>query len=315
MKRFRLGFSFLKVLTLSTVILITCVSFLDDHSGYDSLIIDRVQSKATIVPFNYVRKKIVVQVQIMNHDNYNFVVDSGIYPSVISKELAGEIGLTLRNKGTVSGYGSERNYYFHCSIPAMAVGQLEIRELDAVAMDLSRFDQIGVRVDGILGFEFLKRFATRIDFENYQLSLFQRLPNEYLLDKTVNEDYVLFPMYLDGGKIPKIQGVRIGDEIITAWIDTGAEAELVLSHRSAENLKIKKDYQFIEKRKGTGANGVFYAENYAIPSIEISSFVHEEVMASVFSEGGNNLIGNGLMEHYNVTLDYIGKRIFFEKRE
>jgi len=109
----------------------------------------------------------------------NFLIDTGASRSVFDPVTASKFIENLqfeRKEGLTAGVGSsdlESSTFF---IDELSVGDLEIRDYEAVALDLENihemYGKLGLpRIDGILGGDLLKRYKALINYRIRKLRL------------------------------------------------------------------------------------------------------------------------------------------------
>lgn len=260
--------------------------------------------------FNYVRQKIIVQVYLRKKGPFNFVIDTGVHPSGVDFKLAKEVGMPLGSiDGYVAGFGNDRIPLYRTSMDAMEVGNLQLKAVRAVAFDMSHLKVEEIPIHGILGHDFLRRFATRIDYANDSLTFFKKLPEYY---EEALEQFVKRTFELDGGLIPKSDDLIINGKHINAWLDTGAGTTISLSRTTAEQLgfgEVAKEGRMVPAR---GSRGDFQLREIKIDSISIFGIKKKEVTCMVFERGGKDIIGNGFFQEYVVTFDYPNRKLYLE---
>ena len=106
---------------------------------------------------------IVVQGSIGSMEKRNLVIDTGAYPSVIDTPVVKKLGLpgqagemrvvafTLKAESVV--------------VPNIRIGPLDVHNIRVVARDLTGLsEQLGVRVDGLIGLDVLANANFRVDY-------------------------------------------------------------------------------------------------------------------------------------------------------
>ena len=105
---------------------------------------------------------------------YQFALDTGASATVISPELARDLGISNTDVVQALGAGGSVTAAVG-SIESLAVGDAEIRNLGVAVVDffdrLSR--EIGEKLDGIIGYNYLKEFRLTIDYPSQILYLEQ----------------------------------------------------------------------------------------------------------------------------------------------
>ena len=114
----------------------------------------------------------MVPVQINGTGPYQFVLDTGATLTCVDQSLAER--LELPKPVGMIGYGAtvgEAGTVGLHRIDTLSVGDATASRLTACALDLQRMHKVGLKVDGLLGLNFLKSFKVSLDFERQVLSL------------------------------------------------------------------------------------------------------------------------------------------------
>lgn len=271
--------------------------------------------KKVSVPFDYSHKEIIVETYIDGKGPFSFMIDTGIYPSMISLDVAKELGIKLgRSGGNVLGIaGSENHPYYPINLDDVAVGGYKVESLKAISAEMSHFSNEEFHLDGVLGHSFLKDLITRIDYsgETVEFSVIQS--EEFLEGKSEGHDYLSIPLELAGGRIPVLKNVFIKGKRITAWLDTGSSAVLTLSGSTRRALDMSDNIVEGAAAIVTGTRGSFELDVAIIDVVSIGSFQRDSVQTILFSNGGQNLLGNPFFENYILTMDYINDRVYLER--
>ena len=115
---------------------------------------------------------VLVPVHINGAGPYQFVLDTGATLTCVDQSLAER--LELPKPVGMIGYGStvgETGTVGLHRIDTLNVGHASASRLTACALDLRRMEQVGLKVDGLLGLNFLKSFNVALDFQRKILSL------------------------------------------------------------------------------------------------------------------------------------------------
>jgi predicted aspartyl protease len=121
------------------------------------------------VPFRIHEHLIIVQASIGDLRNLNFALDTGSTYTVLSKDLGRKLGL----KGEtvkVSAFGREVKMK-KAFLKVLALSQVEFEHIEARLFNMPRVD--GLRLDGLIGLDVLKRTTVTLDFEKGELLLGQ----------------------------------------------------------------------------------------------------------------------------------------------
>lgn len=137
------------------------------------------------VPFRFIENHIFVPV-IIEGEETMWVVDSGASVSVIDKGYAEKLGLPLSGEMLAESATNAVELAF-TTLPPFRVGGLEFQEQQVAALDFVGLFRrtTDLEVPGILGYDFLSRFVTRVDYANEMLTFYDPESFEYTGDGTV----------------------------------------------------------------------------------------------------------------------------------
>ena len=180
------------------------------------------------VPFKLYRGyAIVVRGSVGNVKNLNFLVDTGAVPSVLDKRLARKLkltGTTQRLSVFTKGLETERVVASN-----VRVGPQQANVLPVVVQDLSFADEaLGVRLDAMIGFDFLSQGPFTIDFESKKIVFGPIDPSLSAIQYEAHPGYALVTM-------------RVQQRAVRLVIDTGASDLVLFNTASHDWLKDVED--------------------------------------------------------------------------
>ncbi len=267
--------------------------------------------RAENIPFTFAGNHIFLEVN-MGCRHSMWILDTGAGMTVIDSTFAAKIGLEMEANMTGQGAGSLVQVYF-VSLPEFSVDGIEFAGQKAIAIDMKDImRKSGIEFDGILGYDFLSRLTTRIDYANELISFYDPASFTYdgpgvTVDAPIKEQTFIVPAVVDG----KYKG---------KWsLDTGAGSCSFQYPFAKENgLLDRKGIEFV----GTGAGGSFVDRASRFDSFEIAGFTIDKPIVDITLEGtggafkqgdvvGN--LGNTVMRHFVMYLDYKDQRVTFEK--
>ncbi|MFW9807392.1 MAG: retropepsin-like aspartic protease, partial [Candidatus Thorarchaeota archaeon] len=124
-------------------------------------------------PFKYIKDSHLVGVPVYINGNgpYDFVLDTGAGNTVITPELASKIELDPKPvQGIARGIGGDVQLEL-AEVHKLSVNGSEISYTQAVVLDLSKVSPKGKLIEnGIIGYDFLNRFETTIDYPGKRFS-------------------------------------------------------------------------------------------------------------------------------------------------
>ena len=128
---------------------------------------------STTIPFRLASRRaplITVDVKV-NHEPLRFVFDTGASSCCIARDAAERIGLRPHRNREAAGAGGTFEVGV-VRLGSISLGRYERRGLQAAVMDLQPIrQQIGIRIDGILGYNFFKKLVLTIDYPARKLRL------------------------------------------------------------------------------------------------------------------------------------------------
>lgn len=275
----------------------------------DFLFSDNSESES--MPFVYSEDHILIPVNINGRERY-WILDSGAGMSVIDSAFAESIGLTVEGKIKGSGIGNTVDVYF-VTIPEYSLQGLRLNSQTVAAINLQELlKRTGWDAVGIMGYDFLSRFITKIDYANqiitfYDPEYFNYNGNGVIVDATMQAKFLTLPM-------------KVEDNYIGRWnLDTGAGGcsfhyPFAVSHGFDERKGIDKI--------SFGAGGSLKERMIKVGDFELAGFklndqlVDYPLEKSVGAFSGQELIGNmgnGFMKNFVLYLDYKDQQVIVEK--
>jgi predicted aspartyl protease len=257
------------------------------------------------IGFFYVNRHIYLPVRLENGGPERlFLLDSGAGMTMIDEDLAGALGLEAGGKIPGAGAGGMTDFSM-TRIPGFRTGDIEFEEQTAIIYAIAGLTgrYSGIETGGVLGYDFLSRFVTRIDYEKNAITFFRpgtqpRIEGADTLQAPLLHKIFSTGAILEGG----LEG--------TFFIDTGANASILQKVFADANglLDGKKSVEIVV----AGAGGEDRAEVARFESIRLGE---TELAGPVFTiplggkgigafEGIAGVIGNDLLERFTVWLDY-----------
>jgi predicted aspartyl protease len=114
---------------------------------------------------------ILVPTFVNGRGPYDFALDTGASMTVLATELARSLGIKSGGSGKGVGAGGSVEVSM-ASIDSLALGRSELKGLQVAVVDLGALSRAaGVRLQGIIGYNFLKSFRVTIDYPKKLLRL------------------------------------------------------------------------------------------------------------------------------------------------
>lgn len=264
------------------------------------------------VPFSFIENHIYLPVNINGKERL-WVLDCGAGASVIDSSFAVELGLELEGPVKAVGASGTVDIYF-VTLPSYTIGGIRFDEQKVMAMNMRNLFQrvLGLDVVGILGYDFLSRFVTKIDYANEKISFYHPEKFEYngtgkVVDSPLEHHMFSLPITVDETYSGK-------------WtVDIGASGEDFNYPYARDNNLL--DLKGIDAM-AAGAAAEFMLRVSQFKTISLDDFTIKNPLIGVpraegqgaFSHRGvvGNL-GNAFFRHFVLYLDYKNQQVILEK--
>jgi hypothetical protein len=263
----------------------------------------------TRFPFTQISGGIViVKAQLDNFpDSLNFVFDTG--SGGISLDSTTVIYLNLKTEKsdkTIRGIAGIKLVDF-ANDHSLKFKGLQVQHLDFHINDYELLTSVyGLKIDGIIGYSFLRRYIVRLDYDNQMMEVYN--PGTY---KYPRGGYLLRPNF---STLP-LQIANISDErpITSRFIfDTGAGLSFLLSKDFVDDSAVFKKNRKFYPTQAEGLGGKRQMEIAVAKEVKLGPFKFKRVPIHVFEDDYNvtsypmlgGLIGNDILRRFNVILNY-----------
>jgi hypothetical protein len=264
------------------------------------------------IPFRYIEEHIYLTVSIGGKETL-WILDTGASVSVIDSAFAAALGLRPEGRLMGQGAGGPVEISF-TTLPPYSIPGIEFGEQIVASLDLHDLfhSSFGLDVAGILGYDFLSRLVTKVDYANERLSFYHPDMFEYhgdgrVLEAPLRENIFTVPMMVD-------------DRYSGKWrVDLGA------GNVHLDCLPVDKEDVFSRsgiERIGRGAGGEFPVRTLRFHTIEFAGFEVGDPLISVapgtcpetFGDGEPiGTLGNRLFQRFVLYLDYERQQLIVEK--
>jgi predicted aspartyl protease len=259
---------------------------------------------------------VLLQGQIEAHkDTLNFILDTGSGGISLDSSTCERLQIENRLTDTfLAGIGEKRRVRFAFN-KKLKMGGMTIDSLDFHINDYSLLTHVdGRKIDGVIGYSFLKRFIVAIDYENSLIRIYSPGKMEY-----PKNGYAFKPKL---NTVPIQNGVVMDRNSFEGdfYFDLGAKMELVFSKRFVTENKV-----FLKRRKHylIGVEGVGGKEQMQVSVVKklvIGPYTFKNVPTYVYDDVHNvtnypqnfGLIGSGIYSKFNLILNFPNKEIFMK---
>lgn len=240
------------------------------------------------------------------------LLDSGAGATVLDSTLAADLGLESTGNLPARGIGGTREFSFVMVPSYYAAGALVSGQTLAV-MPLSKefYPSTGEMIDLILGYDFLSRFVTRIDYGSETITLFD--PDGF----TIHNDEISIIPAERSMSLLSVEAVLEDSVPVILLLDTGAGGNIHLTPSFFEDHP-----EFLNDRPSfeTEIQGVGGEENisaFRVSKITLGDYTVPGGLCSSFSGGDvfsqyDGILGTGVLCRFILYLDYAQSRIMLE---
>ena len=264
------------------------------------------------IPFKFIGRHLYLHVNIEGDKNL-WCLDSGAEISVIDSAYAAQLG--LKPEGNIKGRGVAKTIRVaFVKLPPFKIPGIKFNSQKVASIGIKElfYSYFGLEVVGILGYDFLSRFVTKIDYANRKISFyhpdtFQYKGKGHTIDAPLKSNTFTVPITVDGKYTGK-------------WsLDLGAGGMDFHYPFAEENgFLTRKGVD----RIGAGAGGSYKSRTIQFNTIEFAGFTVEkpqivfplQEIKGAFSDTeliGN--VGNTLFRHFVMILDYKRQQVIVEK--
>jgi hypothetical protein len=268
-------------------------------------------SSAPDIPFQLIENHIYLPITINNKEQL-WVLDCGAAVTVVDSGYAAGLGFSF--EGPIKGQGAAGPVnLFYVTLPAYEMNGIEFGAQKVLSMNIRDIFKpiLGLEIAGILGYDFLSRFVTRIDYAREKISLYDPEFFDYtgtgeIIDSPLQDRMFSLPMTVDS-----VYAGQWRLDIGSASIDfqypfardhglldrTGIDL-VAIGAGGSQTIRVSK-FSTVEIAGCTFLNPLI-----GIPQDEgAGAFSHSTVIGNV---------GNVLLRNFVLYLDYAQQRLILE---
>lgn len=271
--------------------------------------------KIAIVPFTMLTGGIIIVHATLDNykDTLNFVLDTGSGGISIDSTTSAYLGLiTKMSDRTVRGIAGMKTVQFSYNhslhLPGVTVNNLDfhINDYDILT------SAYGMRIDGIIGYSFLRRYIVVIDYD--QMVFEVHTPGIY---KYPRGGFLLRPQFTT---LP-MQMVTVRDNTTVTdkfYFDSGAGLCMLLNEDLVHDSSLLKPKRKKYLTEAEGLGGKKSMELTVVKEVRLGPYKFRNVPVYMFDDEYNitsypvlgGLIGNDILRRFNVVLNYPEQQIY-----
>lgn len=259
---------------------------------------------------------IVLKARVDNSaDSLNFVLDTGSGGISLDSTTVVELGLKVsKSERTIRGIAGLRLVDFVYDHTLQLKG-LDVPHLDFHINDYELLSSVyGVRIDGVIGYSFLRRFIVKVDYDNMILEVYS--PGSF---KYPRGGHMLHP---DFSNLPIFPAQLKDDRTIAERFifDSGAGLCMLLSKDFMEDSALVRKGKPVYTTQAEGLGGKKVMELTVVKEVRIGPYKFKQVPVHIFDDEFNvtsypllgGLFGNDLLRRFNLIINYPDQKIFIK---
>ncbi|MFO8184415.1 MAG: aspartyl protease family protein [Candidatus Aegiribacteria sp.] len=245
----------------------------------------------------------------INGTPVNVLLDSGAGATVLDSSLAVSLGLESTGRLPARGIGGTREFSF-VKVDSYSAAGAGVRDQTLAVMPLSEefYPSTGERIDMIIGYDFLSRFVTGIDYGRETITLFH--PDSF---RTEDPRATVLPAERSMSLL-SIEAVLEDSVPVRLLLDTGAGGNIHLTPSF-----FRENPDFLEGRPSfeteiQGVGGSETITGFRVSSVTLGDHTVPGGLCSSFDGGEmfsayDGILGNGILSRFRVYLDYRAGRV------
>ncbi|TES94256.1 MAG: PDZ domain-containing protein [Candidatus Cloacimonadota bacterium] len=268
----------------------------------------------TSLPFELYENHIYLKGSLNGKSSFDFLLDTGAGMNVIDKKFARKIGLKPKGKLKAQGVGGSTDFAI-VEFASLKLKGLRMEKQTAIVIDIQKKIEkfTGRGCDVILGYDFLSRFATKIDYQKKRITFYRPGHFKYRKDwQFIDATYTT---------VPTIKATVEGKYRGYFRIDTGSGSFVDFHEPFVKEKKLTRGRKRIIEAEGIGAGGSTKILLTRIKEFKIGSTAIKNPLVGMAqnakgafgSKEVSGNIGNRLLKKFIVVFDYKGSKFGFKK--
>ncbi|MET3113106.1 hypothetical protein AAKU52_000827 [Pedobacter sp. CG_S7] len=311
----------IKIFSIRMVFVLSIMQLWPVHYSYGQNFVFDGKRKKESLNFILLKNLIIVPLYINGKGPYNFILDTGVSPLIITDHsIIDSVSLKgLRTTKLVGlGEGNDLEAYL-TDIIFVRLGHATINNMPTAILKEDIFNlsnYVGIRIYGLIGYYFFNSFTVQIKYPAKKIVF--TIPEVRLKKKGEK-----IPIEIINNK-PFIQlfisETGIEKTAVKMVVDLGASHAISLESFKGGPFPLPE--KTIPANLGVGFAGLISGNIGRLNRVEIGSFSFKQVLSSFpeFSQAGaktgvtvrNGNLGSDLLKHFDLTIDYTNRSIFLK---
>lgn len=298
------------------------MSFINDAKAQNFAF--QYDRKKDVISFDLIRNLIIIPVYINNKGPFNFILDTGVGPMVITDpKLKDSLNLTDPRLVKITGFGEgEEVFAYVAKTSVINIGEAVVQNLSTFVLKEDIFSlsaYVGKDIAGLIGYDFFNNFIVKINYPGHKITFSTHGKNDRLKGEKIPIELINQKPYL----LANLQTEAFGKIDVKLIIDCGANHALSLERYNEKVFP--PSTANIEGNLGVGLIGKISGHIGRTPSLKIGSFTfsnvltnfptYNEVTAKINFKERNGNLGADILRRFHVTFDYQNNAMYLKKNE
>lgn len=261
------------------------------------------------IPFSTLTGGIIILRVTLNDlpDTLNFILDTGSGGISLDSSTVSYYHLPVVPSNTMVKGISNIKKVNYVPNQLLHFSNLEVNHLDFFINDYTTLSRSnGIRINGIIGYSFLKRYVVKVNYDKNLLEIFSpgkvKYPKRGMLIK------------------PRINGIPVFDACLSDsgthfnrfYFDTGAGLGMLVSESYERDSSVLKKGNKITVAKVDGPGGEASLKLSVVRQIKIGNYTFKKVPVHILKDEYNvteyptlgGVIGNDVLRRFNLVINY-----------
>ncbi len=283
------------------------------------------KTKKVRIPFLSINNLIIIKISINGSPKYNFILDSGVRKTIIiSLEPQESLQINQARKIKINGLGKGKAIdAFHSIGNSMNLSNKVIginQELIILLDDIFHLkSQLGIPIHGIIGYDLLRHFVTKINYETLTITFYT--PEEFIYKRTMGQKLTMKIFSKKPYIIGQTEACNDSSKDVKLLIDSGGSMPIWLYVNTKNGICLPQKH--IRAKLGEGLNGkieglvgrISYLQIGKVKFINpICNFPDSSSIYNVIAmDKRNGSIGTDILRRFTFYLDYPHHEFIFKK--
>lgn len=275
-----------------------------------------------VVPFKFINNLIFIPVNV-NGEELTFLLDSGVEQTILfSLDEKEEVKLFDVEKLKLKGLGSKEpiDSYKSSKNKVQINGLVDVNHEIYIILDqeFNFSSQVGIPVNGIIGYNFFKNHIVEIDYQRKRLFIYSH-EHKKIKDK-LKKHFIKSPITIEASKPYYLSDIAANGKTVSAkmLIDSGNSDALWIFATATDDIKLPK--KNIPDYLGRGFSGSVFGKRGRIDSFSFGNETFENPLVTFpdsvsvksvsFVKNRIGSIGSEILSRFTVVFDYLNKEIY-----